>query len=483
MREKMKKILALAAAVVLAASACACSAQSAEESAGTAVSESTQETSADYLTKEDITVQEEISSDQDGEHAIEVSGEEKEYSNIGVSKTGDADGDEADFYGENSAVFATEEGTLTIRDSLIETNGRHANAVFSYGEGTTVNIADSVIETSGDCSGGLMTTGGGTMNAENLTINTSGNSAAAIRSDRGGGTVTVTKGSYKTSGKGSPAIYSTADITVNDAYLESTSSEGIVVEGKNSVTLNNDTLVADNNTHNSDKSDSYHAVMIYQSMSGDADEGTSSFTAGGSTITNKNGEVFFITNTATKISLTDNVITNEDAEGLFLKAAAAGWGNEGSNGGKAELTASKQVIDGGITVDDVSALNLYLKDGSSLNGWINTDGQAGDVYVEIEDGSTWTLTADSYVSGLTVNEGSAIDLNGHKLYIDGKEYTEGSASSGEAFEIKTEGGGMPDGAPGGGQGGTPPEMPGGGQGGTPPEKPDGAPPAKPGSNN
>ena len=105
------------------------------------------------------------------------------------------------------------------------------------------------------------------------------------------------------------------------------------------------------------------------------------------------------------------------------------------------------------------------------------------MYVEIEDGSTWTLTADSYVSGLTVNEGSAIDLNGHKLYIDGKEYTEGSASSGEAFEIKTEGGGMPDGAPGGGQGGTPPEMPGGGQGGTPPEKPDGAPPAKPGSNN
>ena len=156
---------------------------------------------------------------------------------------------------------------------------------FSYGEGTTVNVSDSYIETSGNCSGGIMTTGGGTMNAENLTINTSGNSSAAIRSDRGGGTVTVTGGSYTTSGTGSPVIYSTADITVNNAEMESTASQGVVVEGKNSVTLNNVELTADNNTKNSDKSDYYQAVMIYQSMSGDADEGTSSFTMNGGSST------------------------------------------------------------------------------------------------------------------------------------------------------------------------------------------------------
>ena len=132
------------------------------------------------------------------------------------------------------------------------------------------------------------------MNAENLTINTSGRSSAAIRSDRGGGTVNVSNGYYKTTGMGSPVLYSTADITVSDAYMESTASQGIVVEGKNSVTLNNDTLTADNNTKNSDKSDHYQAVMIYQSMSGDAAEGTSSFTANGGSITNKNGDIFFV---------------------------------------------------------------------------------------------------------------------------------------------------------------------------------------------
>ena len=455
-----KRIMACALAGMMMSGLCACSGQTADETAA-----------AEYLTKDDITVNETYSNEADGEHAIEVSGEEAAYSNAGVIKTGDADGDEADFYGENSAIFATEKGTLTITDSLIETNGRHANAVFSYGEGTTVNIANSVIETQGDCSGGLMTTGGGTMNAENLTVNTSGRSSAAIRSDRGGGTVNVSKGYYKTTGTGSPVVYSTADITVSDAYMESTASQGIVVEGKNSVTLNNDTLIADNNTKNSDKSDYYQAVMIYQSMSGDAAEGTSSFTANGGSISNKNGDIFFVNNTATEISLSGVEITNEDAEGVFLRAEAAGWGNEGSNGGKVNMTASAQVINGDMIVDDVSTMNLYLKDKSVFTGSINSDGQSGDVYVEIEDGSTWKLTADSYISGLTVNEGSAIDLNGYKLYVDGKEYTAGSASTGEAFDISTgsgSGNGAPDGQGGqGGPGGNPPD-------GEPPEKPDGS---------
>ena len=468
-----KKLMAAACAAALIICMSGCGSQDAADT-------SSDTGEVKYLSKEDITVSEEISNDQDGEHAIEVSGETKEYSNAGVTKTGDADGDEADFYGENSAVFATEKGTLTIKDSLIETGGKHANAVFSYGEGTTVDISDSVIETQGDCSGGLMTTGGGTTNADNLTINTSGRSSAAIRSDRGGGTVNVTKGYYKTTGTGSPVIYSTADISVSDAYMESTASQGVVVEGKNSVTLKDVTMVADNNKKNSDKSDHYQAVMIYQSMSGDADEGTSSFTASGSTITNRNGDVFFVNNTATKISLTDNTITNEDGDGVFLRAAAAGWGSEGSNGGKVELTASKQTIDGNILVDELSALNLYLKDSSEFTGAVNPEGQTGDVYVGIEEGSTWKLTADSYVSELNVGKGSAIDLNGHKLYVDGKEYEAGSASDGEAFEIKTESSGGSGGKPGDGQ--APPDGGQGGPGGTPPEGgpgKGGEPPAKP----
>ena len=314
------------------------------------------------------------------------------------------------------------------------------------------------------------------MNASNLTIHTTGNSSAAIRSDRGGGTVNVTGGSYTTDGKGSPVIYSTADITVSDAELTSTSSQGVVVEGKNSVTLNNVTLTADNNSKNSDKSDYYQAVMIYQSMSGDAAEGTASFTMNGGSLTNLNGDVFFVNNTSATIDLTSAEIVNE-GKGVFLRAAAAGWGTEGSNGGHVILTATDQEMNGDILVDEVSTLNFYLNDGSSFTGAINPDGEEGEVYVEIEGGSTWTLTGDSYITSLTCSAGS-IDLNGYKLYVSGTEYEEGTVSEGTAVEWTASSSGNSGSASSGGDmpGGTPPERPESGpsgQGGTPPAKPDG----------
>ena len=100
------------------------------------------------------------------------------------------------------------------------------------------------------------------------------------------------------------------------------------------------------------------------------------------------------------------------------------------------MNASSQNIEGDMIVDEVSSLNLYLKDSSSFSGAINSDGESGDVYVEIEDGSTWTLTGDSYITSLTCGAGS-INLNGHKLYVNGEDYAEGTASEGEAIVVET----------------------------------------------
>ena len=478
----IRKTRLTALSLVMSASLAGCSAkESAVSSSAVSSAEETETTETvteetsitkNTLTADDITVNETIENTADGEHAIEADGTEASYENIKVVKSGDSEGDEADFYGENAALFASNSGTLNLKGILVQTDGTHANGVFSYGEGTTVNISDSVIETTGNCSGGLMTTGGGTMNASNLTIHTTGNSSAAIRSDRGGGTVNVTGGSYTTDGKGSPVIYSTADITVSDADMTSTASQGVVVEGKNSVTLNNVTLTADNNTKNSDKSDYYQAVMIYQSMSGDAAEGLASFTMNGGTLTNKNGDIFFVNNTVAEISLNGAEIVNE-GEGVFLRAAAAGWGSEGSNGGQVTLTASNQTINGNLLVDEVSNLNLYLNDGSVLNGAVNPDGEEGEVYVEIADDAVWTLSEDSYITSLTC-DADAVDLNGHTLYVNGEEYREGTASEGKAIEV-TVSSGSHEGGMGGMPDGEPPERPDGeeghGPGGTPPEKP------------
>lgn len=344
-----------------------------------------------------------------------------------MTKTGDSSSEDADFYGDNAAILAENGGTLTLTNSTVTTNGSHANGVFSYGTGTTVNVSDTKITTSGNNSGGIMTTGGGTMNATDLTVNTSGNSSAAIRSDRGGGDVNVTGGTYKTTGVGSPAIYSTADIDVNGAALTSTASEAVVIEGGNSVSLKNCTVTGDNTTKNG-QAKYLNNVLIYQSMSGDASSGSSSFTMNGGTMTSKSGAMFHVTNTTCTINLKIATLNLDDD--MLLTESADNWGTSGSNGGNATVNASNQTLEGIITVDSSSSLQLNLTNGSTYTGKINTSGQAGTVAVSVASGCTWTLTGDTYVSSLTNN--GTVNTNGHTLYVNGTAYTGGTSGSGNA---------------------------------------------------
>ncbi len=387
----------------------------------------------EITSNEDITSGEYKSSDAD-ENAILVTGNIKStLSNITVNKTGDsAGGDNTSFYGTNSAILAKSGANLTIKNATITTDATGANGVFSYGgsattnnssgDGTTVNISNSTITTSKDNSGGIMTTGGGTMNATNLTINTAGTSSAAIRSDRGGGTVTVNKGTYKTTGKGSPTIYSTADITVKNAKLIATASEGVVIEGKNSVTLENVKLTDTNNTLNG-QSTTYKNIFIYQSMSGDADTGTAEFSSKDSTIVTNKGDSIYVTNTKANITLENNKFTNKDTTGNFLRIQKDSWGNSGSNGGDVSLKLINQKVSGNIVVDSISILNMELTQSSSYEGTINSSNEAKEIKLILDSNSKIKLTGDSYISELEDADStySNIDLNGYKLYVGGKE--------------------------------------------------------------
>lgn len=356
-----------------------------------------------------------------------------------VTKGGDSDGgDNCSFYGLNAAVLAKGGATVTITGGTVESDADGANGVFSYGgnggrngadgDGTTVNISDTVITTTGNNAGGIMTTGGGITNAANLTVTTSGRSSAAIRTDRGGGTVSVTGGSYTTGGLGSPAIYSTADVTVEDALLTSTLSEGVCIEGKNTITLKNCDLTA-NNTQCNGNATFLDTIMIYQSMSGDADSGTSSFTMTGGSLTSKNGHVFHVTNTHAIISLENVAISNEDSEGVLLSVCDDGWNGAENN---AELFATSQQLEGRILVGSNSKFSLTLTGGSGFTGSISGDIQnssgtavsteVGEVSVTLDDTSTWTLTADTYITSFT-GSASQIISNGYQLYVNGTALT------------------------------------------------------------
>ena len=369
------------------------------------------------------------SSTNSAENALLVKNATITLENPTITKSGDDSGDNSDFYGTNAAVFAYDNATLNITGGTITTDGSHANAVFAYDSGT-INIVDTSITTNSNNSGGIMVTGGGTLNATNLTVETSGNSSAPIRSDRGGGTIAVEGGSYTSSGTGSPAIYSTADITVKKSTLTATASEGIVIEGLNSVTLENTTINDTNNQLNGN-SETYKNIFIYQSMSGDAETGTGTFTAKNSTFITNQGDHFFITNTTAIINLENNKFINNDSTGIFLRAQSGKWGTSGSNGGKVTLNATSQEIIGDITIDSISSLDLNLTNSYAKSAFTGE----GTINLTLDSASIVVLTSDSYVTSLNnaTTDNSNIYANGYKLYVNGAEVSINQAAAPESF--------------------------------------------------
>ena len=356
-----------------------------------------------------------------------------------VTKSGDSDGgDSCNFYGLNAAVLVKDGGTATITGGTITSDASGANGVFCYGgnggqngasgDGTTVVIRDTTITTTGSGSGGIMTTGGGVTYAYDLNVTTSGQSSAAIRTDRGGGLVYVDGGTYTSNGLGSPAIYSTAEIHVANAALVSNLSEGVCIEGLNSIELTDCDLTA-NNTRRNGNATFLDSIMIYQSMSGDAASGTSAFTMTGGSLTSNSGHVFHVTNTSAVITLSGVEITNNDSDNVLLSVCDDGWSGGGNT---AELNASAQKLSGAIKVGDNSALTLNLTNGSSLEGYVdgritNAKGdtvstEAGTVTVTLDGSSTWTLTGDSYVTAFNGSAANVIS-NGYTLYVNGAALT------------------------------------------------------------
>ncbi|SEI90897.1 hypothetical protein [Demequina mangrovi] len=367
------------------------------------------------------------SSEGDDENAIRAEGDiSAALESVTVEKTGggSSSSDASSFYGLNAAILALDGADLTIDGGTVTATAEGANGVLAYGG--TITISDTVIDVSGGNAGGIEVAGGGTLYATDLTVNAT--VKAAIRSDRGGGTLVVEGGTYTTSGStGAPAIYSTADISVSDATLVSEDSEAVVVEGLNSVSItDSDVTGAMSASADGGADEQLQNVMLYQSMSGDAEEGTSSFTMSGGSLTSLSGDMFYVTNTDAVISLSGVALTLADGTDLLVVAGndgSRGWGTEGANGGTATVDLAGQSASGDIVVDEISELTLSLTGGSDYTGAVNPDGTAAAALaVDLDASSTWTLTGDSYVTALTGSL-DGIDLDGYSLYVDGALYT------------------------------------------------------------
>jgi hypothetical protein len=111
--------------------------------------------------------------------------------------------------------------------------------------------------------------------------------------------------------------------------------------------------------------------------------------------------------------------------GILMDASAnSRWGTSGSNGGNVVFTGDGRTLLGNITADKISTVAVTLQNSSALTGAINTVHTAKTVSLTLDASSTWTVTADSYLtclsdaSGISGTSISNITGNGHTVYYD-----------------------------------------------------------------
>lgn len=329
--------------------------------------------------------------------------------NPAVSTTGGTSSQEnSSFHGLNAAVLAADGGRVTVTGGSIKTTGGGANGAFATGAGSSVVLNQVKITATGDGGHGVMASAGGELALTDVDIRTEDIHAAAVATDRGGGTVKVTGGRSITTGRDSPGIYSTGDISAARATFEATGSEAAVIEGQNSITLADCILSGARKC----------GVMIYQSFSGDAEGRKGSFAMSGGALACTEGPLFYVTNTTGIITLAGVELSAR--AGILVSAAAGRWGRTGENGGHAVLTAARQTLAGDLVADAASSLSATLQDHSTLTGKV----QGASLVLDAT--STWIVTGDSTLAGLTLAAVSAssegtlagIEGNGHTVRYD-----------------------------------------------------------------
>lgn len=391
-------------------------------------SQTAEATGEKTITGETETLKEEYTTTDSDKSAILVeNGGNATIEGATISKTGgdSTNTENSEFYGINSGILVTQNSTATIKNATIETNAKGSNAVFSTGTDSKIYINDSKINTTGSSSSrGLDATYGGYIEAENVEITTQGGSCATLATDRGEGTVTVKNSKLETNGSGSPIIYSTGNISIENTEGTANGSQMVVIEGKNTATVTNSTLTA-SGTGNRGETDQA-GIMIYQSMSGDAGEGTGTFTATNSNLSiqanskyYKTAPMFFITNTDAIINLKNCQLTY-GSNTLISNKGTTEWGTTGTNGGNLTLNAENQTLKGNIEIDNISTLKMNLTN-SQYTGTINGEQTAKQIDIKIDSNTKIKLTGNSYITSLEDEDStySNIDFNEYTLYVNG----------------------------------------------------------------
>ncbi len=332
------------------------------------------------------------------------------------------------YYGLNSAFLVKDNSNVILNNSSITTKSDYSTAFFATGMSTTVTLTNVSLSTENKNSNGVSISESSSINASKVNIITKGEQSAALKTITNNSEIIIDDSTLITEGSNSPIFEIKGKVEATNILATSTNSNIAVLENSSSLSIIESELTT--SAYNIDEKLS-SVFFLYKSNSKTAsnDSGSSDLTIKDSKITvNKDSNVyktapiFYITNTSSVINITNTDI-DYGSNTLIKVSKNEKYGDTEDNGGEVNFTATDQILKGNIIVDEISSIRFNLNN-SSYKGQINGNNESKNVHVTLDKKAEWTLTGDSYLNTLTIQNGRIdrlaryIKSNGYNIYYN-----------------------------------------------------------------
>ena len=317
-----------------------------------------------------------------------------------IVKSGNASSvDSSSQWGINAGVLARLAGIIVISGGTVTTTANGGNGLFATGSNSKITMSNGTISANGSGAHGVDVTYTGTIILNNVNVTTSGANSSVLATDFGGGTVTVTGGTIiaadTVDGSHSAGIYSTGVITVTNATVKSLGDCGGVIDGANSIILNNTSLFGKT-----------EGIKTWRTA---PSSGTAYVTITGGSLTVTAGDGFYVTGGAVTVFTVSGGTTFSIASGKIINVLSAST---------ATLNLNGENVSGNLRCESSSTLCVSLTNGTTLTG------DARYTALTMDSTSVWIVTANSIlttfsdaakISGLNVLN---IVGNGYNVHYD-----------------------------------------------------------------
>lgn len=332
------------------------------------------------------------------------------------------------YYGLNSAFIVKDNSNVILNNSSITTKSDYSTAFFATGMSTTATLTNVSLSTENKNSNGLSISESSSINASKVNIITKGEQSAALKTITNNSEIIIDDSTLITEASNSPIFEIKGKVEATNILATSTNSNIAVLENSSSLSIIESELTTA--SYNIDEKLS-SVFFLYKSNSKTAsnDSGSSDLTIKDSKITvNKDSNVyktapiFYITNTSSVINITNTDI-DYGSNTLIKVSKNEKYGDTEDNGGEVNFTATDQRLKGNIIVDEISSIRFNLNN-SSYKGQINGNNESKNVHVTLDKKAEWTLTGDSYLNTLTIQNGRIdrlaryIKSNGYNIYYN-----------------------------------------------------------------